>query len=300
MPATLVLRLVGLLLVSNQILPDGGFGAIAPKIPCPTPTRVVRHQGALTAEEAMNAVGVEEHVAMLLIRKEDYRTNVGWEPAELVTKPTYYFVKLDGERIRFLTTGGRSQRASTRLLRRHVSTESQTIPHIELGVPHIEPTCCADATLRPEYRFPTYRLDAAVFDFSNGSPRACAVDGGRVDTLVDIDNEGTVVIEATTEKGKKKSITVCGTAQLVVTNLPTDSMTGTRTCAALSHAHNMAYGAMLLPCRRVVPCPNRTAKLESCAAFYARTTNNSTLEIPQLPPEVYSRMDAQCSNTQWP
>jgi hypothetical protein len=296
MPATLVIRLVGLLLVSNQILPDGGFGAIAPKIPCPT--RIVQHKGELTAEEAMNAVGVEEHVAMLLIRKKDYLANVGWEPAQLETKPGYYFVKLDGEQIRFLTPGGKSQRGSTRLLRSRVSTESQAMPDIELGVPHIEETCCADPTLRPEYLFPTYRLDAAVFDFSNGSPRACALKGGRIDTLVDIDNEGTVIIEATTKKGKK-SITVLGTAQLVATNLPTDSMTGTRTCTTAHHAHNMAYSAMLLPCRRTVPCPKRTARLESCDAFDARTIN-PTRAIPQMPPEVYSRTDAQCSNTQWP
>ena len=305
MPATLVVRLVGLLLVSNQILPDGGFGAIAPRIPCPTRMEQKADKNIelldMTAEEAMNAVGVEEHVAMLVIPKKDYLANVGWKPSTLETMPDHYYVKLNGERIRFISTasGGKTQQASTRVMRGRLSTESRAQPDIELGVPHIQQSCCADPTLRPEYLFPTYRLDAAVFDFSNGSPRACALSGGRIDTVVDIDNEGAVIIEATIEEGKK-SITVRGTAQLLATNLPTDSMTGIRTCKA-NHAHNAAYAAMLLPCRRIVACPTRTPKVESCETIVMLRANDPPRrEITPVPRRFYQRVDAQCSNTQWP
>src|ERR1044072_5082380 len=129
-----VVHVIGLFLVSYQILPGGGLGAEAPRIPCPPPhansdspqKNTLMRAGLppannititdVSAQAAMASKGVPEHRASLLIpRKNCVPVQACGNGAGLYNG--LYTVPLDGDRIRFIpspvvTTSSGVQRAA--------------------------------------------------------------------------------------------------------------------------------------------------------------------------------------------
>jgi len=284
--ATAMIQIIGIYLLSNQVVP-GRLIAIAPRMPCPSSPILLR---SVTAEQAMNNAGVEEHEAIMVFARSDYSNPIGWTPAPMPDDPEKMYVKLDGEQIRFISN------SSTKGPDLQAGTASNARPAFisDLGLPHVEGRCCANPQLRPEYLPSTgYLLAAAVLDFSNGRGNGCLLESGRKDTIVHIDNDGTLIVEGT--KGEtKKRITFNGAAYLIFANVPMDA-TGDSHCEA-SGPHNLAYSAMIRPCKRYVDCPRPQSDMPNCKFGPTLLTPNSsdTLILP------YARIDAQCSNNQWP
>jgi|GEM_PF-2947715 len=290
---TAVIQVVGIFLVSSHIVP-GGFVAVAPRIPCSTSGRPAIKRNVelsdLSAEEAMKAKGLEEHVAILLIPRDDYISSGEWRPQAF--DKNYLYVRFDGEQIRFIPSPIRETRQAHGELKRQRSNDELPIASDDLGL--LRPPCCA---LRPEYLPPDYRLAAAVLDLSNGRVKACTQGFLRQDTVVEIDNSGTLTIEATKRDGKgetKKLMTVKGGARLTFENAPASRYPGMRGCGG-GDDHVLAYSAMVDPNQPIV-CPARTRGGPPLC------TPNSLVvvvaHVHQGPPDFIT--NALCSNNQWP
>jgi len=284
MSATAVIQIIGIFLVSYQIAP-GGLVAVAPRIPCSQTAQQTETILAGAAEEAMMQTGVEEHVALLLIPPCDFISSSGWTPQLLQTnKQVYLYVKLDGERIHFIAN------SPSNISAKRVSDD--------LGLPHVfEKHCCEYPALRPEYMPPDYRLAAAVLDLSNGHPSAC-LSSKRTDTIVTIENGGTLTVEAT-NGSTTKQITVTGSGHVIFANVPIDAIPGTQPCGG-GKAHYLAYGAMVQACDTFVDCPVRQSSSTSCEDQPVVKTldfNGHRFHTPVIPA---IRIDANCSNNQWP
>src|SRR4051794_34162087 len=127
MNATAIIEVIGIVLLSYQLEPGKLIG-IAPRIPCSTthdgPARndaPQRNAIAITkpgsemhmvesAEQAMTHANVEEHEALLVFPRGHYNAQ-GWEPKPL--NDSYDYVKLSGERVRFIINGGERKKEGT-------------------------------------------------------------------------------------------------------------------------------------------------------------------------------------------
>lgn len=305
--------LVGIILVSYQIVP-GSLIAVAPKIPCPPPQQlqrkaITRVDEVMTADaaaqNAMAAQGVGEHVAVLLVPVSDFISSSGWPATVLESvKPACLYVRLDGEQIRFVPAKVPEQPASGK----RQKADPTGIP-TDFGLGHIG--CCGQQSLWSGYMPPRYSLAAAVVDLSNGAPQACVQsavknDGmARRDTVVTIDNGGTLTIEAT-KNGTKKSITVAGNAQITIGNIPSSVLPGNSCNNRGALMHNLAYGAMLSgSCANPGACPMLHADAKPCNFTPLGGANranahqyDSVVLAPHSDPLYFT--DAHCSNTQWP
>lgn len=314
--ATAVIQIVGIVLLSYQILPGGGLVAIAPRMPCPSDNAMWRGD---SGERAMNAANVEEHETILVFT-QPFTAN-GWTPAQLPPKaddplnePQRWYVRLDGEKIRFITnsrtnsrTNATARTSRVALTATPIDTPIDTPRHLTggLGLPHAG-ECCAHPALRPEYTAATnYRLAAAVIDFSNASATGCMAMQGRRDTVVNLVNDGTLIVEATSLRpGKKglmtKTLTFGGSAYLVFANVPVDA-TGGKSCGG-GNAHYMAYGAMVRACTDPMPCPKEIVDMTECyqkpILIMPDQAPARELDLPPLLPQA--RLTAECSNNQWP
>jgi hypothetical protein len=298
--ATAVIQTIGLFVFSHYILPGGHLGAIAPRIPCPTATL----SKGDTAEKAMNLAGVEEHQALLVFSACDYRSSSGWTVAALETQPGKLYVKLDGEVITFRAALPRVRPINrSEFKRSELKTSARmTLPNdapigaADLGLPHIQGQCCAQPALRPEYLPPDYKLAAAVVDFSNGRANTCMV-GTRADTVVNIDNDGTLTIEGT--KGEtKKLLTLDGSAFVVFANVPMDATSGQKLCPATAPHYN-AYAAMVQACSKPVVCPIAASDVPNCKEGPQLITMGGGGHGPHSVGPM-ARLNAECSNNQWP
>lgn len=273
--ATAVIKIIGIFLMSYSISP-GRLIAVAPRIPCHASDVALRGD---TAEKAMNEAGIEEHEAILIFPEADYRSSNGFDLQPF--SEGYKYVKLDGEVIRFITTSRTRNTAIAAGTKKAADAE----PSTELALPHIE--CCARPELRPEYLPKTnYRLAAAVLDFPRGAGNVCVhvQEMGRRDTVVDLVNDGTLIVEAT--KGKeRKRITFAGTVELMFEHVPPDETGGTP-CPG-THNHYLAYGAMIRPCKNPGNCTGSTLPL--CEKNLGGIGISASI-----------RTDALCSNNQWP
>src|ERR1044072_8065958 len=232
MPSTTaVIQIIGIFLMSYQIVP-GSLVAVAPRISCPTEKEVK----ADTAAFAMSSTGIEAHEALLVFPQRQYKSNEDWAPKAYPGRPGQLYVKLDGEKIRFITG---------------VVTRDTPDGPADLRLPHVYGECCKDAELRPEYMPPDYSGAAAVLDLSNGRIDTCTV-GTRADTVVNIANKGSLTVEGT--KGNRtKRITFSGDVYLVFANVPVDATEPKAACHSKT-PHYKAYGAMARACNKSVPC----------------------------------------------
>src|SRR4051794_34084652 len=112
MTSTAVIEIIGIVLVSLQIVPQH-LVAVAPRIPCPAASLQRRADStvkagdvAITAQTEMRNTGVTEHVALLLIKTGNFSLSGTWTPASTTLNwsgESYFYFKLDGEEIRFKT-----------------------------------------------------------------------------------------------------------------------------------------------------------------------------------------------------
>jgi hypothetical protein len=307
MPATAVVQIIGIFLISYQIVP-GALVAVAPRISCPSSqaSQLTRTGDIVSlrteAERAMFDKGIVEHGALLLMQPCDFISSSGWTPAPALLESNgqvYLYVKLNGEHIRFNTNmaANASLRGSRSKITASPTIEGPVIDNDDpLDLPHVLPggKCCVHSALRKEYLPPNYELAAAVLDFSSAQASACTTTLKRKDTIVNIANSGTLTIEATNGT-VKKSITVQGGAGLIFANVPVDA-TGAPACnsGALGH-HGEAYDAMVLPCDKAGRCTVWIPSHTACA-------KQPVLVMPFSPgpSDPTARVSAECSNNQWP
>jgi hypothetical protein len=252
-PISVFIHTVGIVLFSSQVPNDCGLKALVPLVAYTNPytdPRIARaasssFQAGSSAKMATTparwdhpigpAPHVEDHVALLVFPATEYITNTNWStPITLPGDPTYKYVKLDGERIRF-ETGLPNQASSL----------------ANLKLPSLHALCPSMHSLNANFQ-PPYFGAAAVFDLPQGNVNACLIPNKRIDTEIGLQSSGILTISASTMRVRKEiqlKPDSSGTIKLIVANVPVSCLTNGY-CSApnpsaingVSHVH--AYYAM--------------------------------------------------------
>jgi hypothetical protein len=313
--ATAVLRVIGIVLMTNNPADHGMIRAIAPRIPS---------IGNVPIKD------VEPHTAFLAFPAADYVSSRGWAPARMSVVQGMLFVKLDGEQ---LTINGQHATAlpprsmpeapAAAMEQRRAALPRRQVPSVQrqgptppseptgLGIllPHLKTECCAHpGELRTEFKPPLFSGAAGVLELPAGSvlPSTCKSLNGRIDTHLSIPNDGKITIAA--RKGAvKKEIVLQGTStEIYLGNLPTWFLDGSMTQHDMGRPHYEAYFMMTdsTECSftQKVPVPEcdglgygRTYFREGIATGAASAT-----PPPKLSVLANARIDVECSNSQWP
>src|SRR3954447_6231224 len=314
MNATAIIEVIGIVLLSYQLEPGKLIG-IAPRIPCSTthdgPARndaPQRNAIAITkpgsemhmvesAEQAMTHANVEEHEALLVFPRGHYNAQ-GWEPKPL--NDSYDYVKLSGERVRFIINGGERKTERTNVgAMTNSGKGAAVVRQTGLGLPHAS-GFCTNPQLRREYTPETnYSLAAAVVEFPGDLGSTCHKSTGRQDTVVSFDYAGTFVVEATNALTTKR-ITFDSMALITIANVPVTVTDRNAKCGGDSPhlaEHLAAYAAMVLPCNnKTQPCTLSTWQGDDCPDTPLRPGGKVIVTTPW----PAALVTASCSNNQWP
>ena len=241
---------------------------------------------------------VESHSAILVFKTSD-RVDDGseWASFPLTPLPGYSYVKLKGERIRFIVNG---------------ENPLATIP---TALPRLTNGCTAMIKLSKGFRPRRYAAAAAVVLIPKGNASAClGTPHGRIDTRISMANSGNYRVIA-----NRKKITLRDNALIMILNVATTWVEGTDATTLPSDAHHSrVYFHMALETlqARETCSLHRTAEsIEPCdsAQFAPAIMNNSgvfelTAAIDHSSYQTYSDFPLgvmpsstfECSNTQWP
>jgi hypothetical protein len=275
---TAIIQFIGIVLFSAQVPNDPGIHAILPRI---------GHVHTLPAHLAtVPDDAVENHVAVILYRKEDRLHNVGGWRADGFLKNGWEYVLLDGERVQFLTDGENGKPEIPSLLPRPDGGRS----------------CLSGASaphLRPAYTAP-YEAAAGVIDMPSGRLDACESSSSRIDTRLAIKTGGVLVIAAKKRGERAKTISLDEDAVVYVANVPPKFLLDDYDAPRYDGLpHWDAYNAMLDPsCGHLRPEPVKP-DLQGCDgtaltdAYKTARKNPPSKTMPNM-------VDSECSNSQWP
>lgn len=305
--STAIIQFVGLLVFSTQLSNDPGLlQAVMPRV---APERahaermVMTKSGRVprdTAEAPHAGQHVEEHAGVLIFLKSDLKSFKGWSPQPLTTvaRGRYVYVRLNGERITFKAASAKTAQPNSARNTTPAATASQG-----LGLPHLAQCCGAQAAMKSEFRHPNYQGAIAVFDLPTGRVSTCGayapgVSQTRIDTRLEIDNDGVLII-ATTDP--RREIRLKGKATVLVANIPLQDITGVRGAGGSQH-HYTAYYDMIdktMACAQDFACAVEPAKeIRRCFDPSIIRESAPTTTAPDWGPLL--RVDFQCSNTQYP
>ncbi len=246
---------------------------------------------------------VQDHVSLLVFSKAFYASNLNWKPTDLPGNTSYYYVRLDGDRVRFETHTKGNVAASL----------------ANLSLPHLQTECChAMQALNPGF-LPPYTGAAAVFDLPEGSVSACLAstpdNNGRMDTEVTLNTSGSLVISASTMTVSKEirlKTGPSGDIEAMVANVPVDFLNGIFTEPQLSaingvphvHAYYQMGDGNSASC---------ATSLQAWLQQFGNTAGQCAMTIlapvagravpgtaGKGPPPLTLGMNFECSNTQWP
>ena len=233
---------------------------------------------------------VEPHSAILVFKNDQRVATVAWPIHLLKPMPGYSYVKLDGERIRFIVNG------------RNVPAR---IPKV---LPHLKASCLLMSDLSEGYRPPGYEAAAAVAMIPRGNSSACRNPNDRIDTQVRIANKGNFRVV-----GRSKSITLRDGAVVMIVNLPTAWVEG-RDQHAHPELHSQVYFHMARQAStaRGKCALQRSHNVDPCNSGFkppvAKNPGVFHLAAPIDPSDPPTPTDIgsipsttfECSNTQWP
>lgn len=312
-----IIYFVGIVVFSNQFSQDGGLRAMMPRIPGPAH----EHVGAKQRTDKEGApTAVESHVALIAFRACDYISSKGWAPVGLEAVPGLLYVKLDGEHVKFTSTGRVIgdpifEVEEIKLRQRQTKGKGRldAEPRKELGLPHLQTSCCPKMkALKDDFK-PPFKGAAAVLDVSNGTPKPCRAKGiappgqgvpelpkRRIDTQVAIPTNGALVITGTKDDVTRE-IRVRGDALVYAANMPSGFL---EDVVGNSRPHFEAYYAMA---DNTEGCTgfgcSADATLTECDPVADLRIGIDGTVVPERPPidlTAYARFDFECSNSQWP
>lgn len=241
--AEVLIHFLGICLWANEVPNDCGQKIILPQIVYRDPGAAVDRIAVPTAHHIGEPVAaplhtqrrhIEDHVAVLIFPQSIYDTNVNWaKPTPLPSDPGYGYVKLDGERVRFLT-----------------GLPDQALKTGELYLPGLTGLCPTMGSLKAEYQ-PPYSGAAAVIDLPQGEAYACHT-SVRVDSEVRLFASNIFTISASTMRARKEirlKTDVMVPTELIVANVPVSCLSaeGCKKVEATSLAgvpHSRAYFEM--------------------------------------------------------
>jgi hypothetical protein len=280
---TAVIQFIGIVLFSSQVPNDSGVHAILPRI-----GHVHQIHGQQTVpttndpNKSFVDPGVESHVAILMYHKND-RIPGGWR-RDGVLNNGWEYVRLDGERVQFLTNS------------------SNAPPSIPTSLPRAAaaPSCTITQTgLQPQFQSP-YRGAIGVIDISAGTLDVCESNtkavSARVDTRLLIDTLGVLVIVAVKPGQPPKTITLDGDAVVYVANIPPKHVERESLTGRVGDPHWVAYNDML---SGICAAPPETPPdvLEPCDLS---GISQAYKRAREKPPADFLLINSECSNSQWP
>jgi hypothetical protein len=291
MDTTAIIQFIGIVLFSAAIPQDPGVHAILPRIEAQTHAEHYVNPGDAKQDAQMSAMGVQEHVAVILYRDEDVISRgKGWRRTGSL-KNGWEFVELDGEQVQFLTNTENAQ------------------PTIPGDIPRaVMPTSrCLLSSIKPvgfkdEFQGPDYKGAVAVVDIPSGKLSACAArtrdESNRVDTTLLLNTDGVLFIAAKkSADAKAKTLALDGDAIVYVANVPPHYLFTGIAEPPTGEAHSEAYRAML-----DTPCHDGPES-GTAAAICDLSAINTAWKVAQAKPpspDLLKIIDAGCSNTQWP
>ena len=282
-PTSAVIQFIGIILFSASIPNDPGVHAILPRI---GHVHQIQAPGSPPSSEQESFVdGVEDHVAVIMYRREDRLSLVGGWRADGMLQNGWEYVRLDGEHVQFLSNG------------------KNGTPQIPASLPRAggAPSCnnVRPPALRPEFQAP-YRGAIGVFDLRAGRMDACETDTVRVDQRVDtrfiVDTEGVLVIAATKPGTRAKFIALDEDAVVYVANVPPDFVLWGFEPARVGEPHWAAYNDMLdTSCAAKPERPDIV--LEACDLS---KLSEAYVQSRRYPPIKFRLINSECSNAQNP
>ena len=298
MATTAIIQFIGIVLFSSAVPNDPGVHAILPRID--HATHLVYGNQPLNPGDAIRPpatdeapAGVEDHVAVILFRKQDVLARAGTWKKTGELRSDWQFVELDGEQVQFLTNGANGVPEIPADLPRAASSPTECLVNAENPV-----------GLKDDFHGPEYPGAAAVVDIPFGMLDVCAKKTAddpdsllRVDTTLLMKTEGVLVIAARkTTETTARTITLDGDALVYVANVPPHYVfTGTYG-ATESDPHWQAYNEML-----DTPCPSEPSSPRVAEACDLSAINEAWKTAQSEPPTpVLMMVDSECSNSQWP
>lgn len=274
--AAVIVQVIGLAVLRNES-ELGGMHAVLPAV-----------TGA--------AGGVESHEAILVFKKSDHVNNTNWTLYELDQSPEYRYVKLKGERVRFIVNGAN--------VRAKIPKE----------LPHLQNICARMQELREGYEPPAYAAAASVVMLPHGEASACKTNSlnGRIDTRVMLLNTGQFQVTSC-----DKLLTLRDGAVVSIVNAPVSWIDQHKVSSGKHIPHSNVYISMS-------PEPSPRAERESCQlvrpARVARCPELNNFKPEMLatghdvlhhliaprgggdhtPVQPAAGLTFECSNTQWP
>jgi len=279
--ATAVLQFIGLVTFSHQWSSDGHLQAETPR---------VSH-----LHEAADSQ-VETHVTIIVFPESSRVASSAWELTKLPSSQDYRYVVLDGVRVTFAGSAEAARMKST------TSDEPTSMEALQL--PGLK-SCFGMTKLKDEFTPTAAGVPsgvAALFDLPAGTAHAglgrFEGDGGdarsRVDTLVNIDVSGDLVITATDAEHKNKTLRLRTDAPVLIANLEKSFLSEETKPSLYTPHHWLVYLAMGTD----GSVPNGFAcahkDVPPCEASPFREMH------PHQGPAIAARVDYECSNSQWP
>jgi hypothetical protein len=222
--------------------------------------------------------GVESHTPLIAFPTGDFIDVSGWTKLDL-REGLSYIVLSKGDLVTF-QTGATNPRIGG----------PKNLPHLKSEVAALQSSQGLD--LVAGYKAPGYSSAAAVVKLSEGVLQECAspAHGGRADTYVTLNTNGTLVIAS----GRKRlRLKTDHGDRFTVANvpLPYAASPNRPSPTNMNSKHYLAYCAMLNVPIANCPMPHPDPALQACLG----TENMKTTD----PMETLGG-SADCSNTQWP
>ena len=214
---------------------------------------------------------VEPHTPLIAFPTADFIDASGWTRVDLGRDGLSYIVLSTGDQVTF-QTGARNPPIAG----------PKNLPHLKSELAALQRFQGFD--LKAGYKAPAYSL-AAVVKLSEGVLQECssAAHGGRADTHVTLNTNGTLVIAS---GSKRLRLRTNQGDRFTIANIPlTYAISPTNTMSN----HYLAYCAMLNVTPASCPMPQPNAALQACLGTGNAKTNPATLGG-----------SADCSNTSWP
>jgi hypothetical protein len=290
-------------------------------VPAPAAPATIKNQIALPAPAAPS--NVENHTAILAFRDVDVQgTITGWNVKPLtalgINNGTFSYVVLNGEHLRFLVNGPNPVAAVPMgLPRLSFNCIDKSAPRFAVKTKGSLARRYSTETYQPSlnagYQPPTYPQATAVLHVPTGTTSACLANvnqhnTGRVDTRILLDNNGTVVLQATSKNGTVRTLTFYGTSQyngedtlLMFANVPDAWLYPApgSSASAVDAGHYQAYYSMLdaaaeSNCSRQPP-----STLVACESNMRPYPGSHEPIIPHLP-DGTDMVTYECSNSRYP
>jgi len=305
-----IIQLIGLFVVSGQWTP-GRLVAVAPRVdavPHEHSTARARND-ELIVPPAVTVV--EPHQTIIAFETCSYKSSFHWAPSALESAEGLLFVRLDGERVTFRDSNAPPVSLTAKPAATKAATKAgATLSDDSLKLPHLQNCFQGMTGLKSEYLPPPAGSGtgiAAIIELPSGATKGCkgvtpTADRSRIDTQVDMSVTGDLIISVV---GQNKQIKLAGNAHVLIANIEASFIDNSM--LARSAPHHEVYVAMGVGgtdngfgCAKQL---SQDPKITECvpSSFTVIDSHTPSARVmSRAIGDLASRIDFECSNSQWP